>query len=601
MALKFADEKALIKFVLAATLPEWKKKLFKKFSDAIQVHSQGQIFYKIDRLFPNETPEAKAHRILSFESVTEASFLRAANNVNRVFKNSSYSVEASEKTIDLLTPHNYDDDNFYNWFLDQWTEVALKTDANARFVIYPPEYVKQYEKQPCVFFTSDLLIYESEEAVIFISEDESVVEYEIAEHCVEDVVFYDQSINKPNVRQSQKNTYTPKLEKKIKRRVYHAFFLGGFYRIEEVQGNQKEYEIEFFPIKQLFIPVQCVGGTKGHKDVNKSFLYPFVSFGNLALLQHSQHTAVNFTFAFPRMSEIEGPCEAVGCVNGSIECTTDEDLQTYGDKKPCRKCNGTGFVAVQSPYKIYKKRYDPAGMEGDNEHLKVPDVQYYTPETAILDYSKAEWKDYLEMAELAVYIQQKIKTGNVEAAKSKEIDRDDLYSFLAGVGKMLFSKMRFAIQCFENYYVANPVQVVVSPPYSLAILTEGEAFTELKTILESGVPVVIKAKQVDSFINKFVSKSSPIRKFFEVLKIVDPLLYYTSTELLQFKLGGVVSPERFANHVYAYPILERLYQEDRSIFLEETKAIVAKLITELEKEKPAPVEDLKTALLKNNK
>lgn len=601
--LRFKDEQALIRFVTSTDLPEWQKRQFKRNRDAVQVHSQGQLFFKIDHLFPNEHPTSKQHRILAFESITQASFGRAANNVNRIFKNSSYTVEASENTLEELNKNNFEGHNFYTWFLDNWTKFALKEDPNSRFVVYPPEYAAEKERLPVSFVSSDLIKYSTDEALVFISEEESEVTYELKETIVRQVAFKDQSYNgRLNYYEACEHTYAPKFEVVIKRPVYHVFLHGiGFYRIEKLyaKAESKEYEITIYPLDFNLIPSDDVGGEESNK-VNRSFLYPFVPFGNLALLQHSQHCAVNFMFSFPRMSEIESPCEAPGCAGGEVSCETEEDIAEYGDRKPCSVCGGSGYKTIQSPYKVYKKRFDPNGdMEGDNKHLAVPDVQFYTPETSILDYSKKEWKDYLDQAETAVYIQQRVKTGNIESAKSKEIDRDDLYSFLSKVGQTYFAKLRFAIQAFENYFNSNPVQVTVQTPFSYAIVGEGEAFEELQKLLESSVPVAMKGNRVESFISKFVSASSPTRKFLDVLKIVDPLLYYSKDELTSYKIAGVISAEQLAVHVFAYPVLQKLYFENKNLFQQETSAIVASVIEELKAFKPPPPPDLKETI-KNN-
>lgn len=600
MPLQFQSEKDLVSFVISAKLPEWQRKLFKQYADSIQVHSQGEIFYKLDRLFPNEHPESKHHRILSFESVTEASFGRAANNVNRIFKNSSYTVEASEAVIDTLTSHNYEGLNFYAWFLDQWVAYALKQDANARIIVYPPEYVKATGRASVVFVESCYIKHLSEDVVVFVSEAESSVAYELKEATVCSEVFYDQSINKRNFREAAQNTYTPKMEATVKRYVYHVFVKGdGFYRIEQLKEGGKEYEIETFPIKQNFLPCIDVGGEKGKNNVNKSFLHPFVGFGNLALLQHSQHTAVNFTYSFPRMSEIQTPCDAEGCQDGKILCDTDADIAAFGDRKNCARCGGTGYTRNQTPYKVYVKQFDPQGGVDDNKHLDVDDVKYYTPPTGILDYSKNEWKGYLEMAEIAVYINQRVATGNVESAKSKEIDRDDMYSFLFRVGQSYFTRLRFIHQAFENYLVASPTEVTVQTPYSYAILSESEAYEALKDILASNVPVMLKASQVEGFISKFVSQSSPIRKFIDVLNVVDPLLYYTGAEIAGFKANNIVTPAQYSVHVFAYPVLQNMFAKDNTLFLQETQAIAAKLTEELKPFVPPVVKDLKTTILEN--
>lgn len=596
--LTFKSEQDLVSFVIGAKLPEWQTNLFKRYADAIQVHSQGEVFYKLDRLFPNEHPNSKEHRLLSFESVTEASFGRAANNVNRIFKNSSYTVEASEQVISVSSSDDFDGHNFYSWFLDQWIKYALKQDSNSRIVAYPPDYVKKTGRPPVVFVESCYLKHLSDDMVVFVSEEESVIEYQLVENTVCTERFFDQSINRFNSKESQKNTYTPKMEATVKRYVYHVFAKGvGFYRIEQTNAAGKEYELEFFPIEKDFIPVIDAGGDKGRNEVNKSFLHPFVSFGNLALLQHSQHTAVNFTFSFPRMSEMQTPCDADGCNDGKIRCETDADLKAFGDMKNCSRCHGTGYTVNQTPYKVYVKKYDPQGMVGEQDHLKIDDVKYYTPDVGILTYSKTEWKDYLEMAETAVYVSQRVATGNVESADSKKVGQEDMYSFLFRVGQTYFNRLRFILQCWENYFSKNPMQVSVPAPYSYAILTEAEAFNSLKDILASSVPVMLKANQVEGFINKFVSQSSPIRKFIEVLKVVDPLLYYTVNEITSFKLSNVVTSEQYANHVFAYPTLQNMFISNKDLFTQDVQVIANKLVTELVKYKPATPKTLKEQLI----
>lgn len=592
MPKQFKDENALVSFVIQQKLPDWKVNLYKRNAEAVQVHSQGQIFYKIDRLFPNEQVESKKHRVLAFESVTEGSFGKAANNINRIFKNSSYSFDASEKTISRANEHNFGDQNFFGWFLDEWIKCSLKEDPNALVVVYPDEYVKEGHDK-VVFVSSCHIKSEETDIVIFISEKESKVEYELEEVKVRMESFDDQTIDSINFRRISENTFTPVIKTKIIFPVYHVFIPGdSFYRIEQLKGGG--YKIDIYPLGN-FMPVASVSGVRNRFGINKSFLSPFVPFGNLALLQHSQHTAVNFTFSFPRMSEIRPPCEDPSCNEGRVECEPSEEFPEGW--KPCKKCNGTGY-APQSPYKVYIKRYDPQGMEGDNKYLEVPDVQYYTPPVDVLNYSKAEWKEYLQMAEAAVYVSQKVMTGHVESAKSKEIDRDDLYAFLSRVAQGYFRDLRFCLQMFENYLVKNPAQVTVQIPYSFAMLSETEAMLILKDIVTSNVPVMMKANQIEGFINKFVSQSSSIRKFIDVLKIADPLLFYSTDEVTSFRINNAVSAQQYSNHIFAFPTLQRMYFENNLLFLQDTQKIIDLLKIELAKIVP-PSSELKTAILNN--
>lgn len=598
---EFKSDKDVVSFAIRSTLPDWQKKLFERYADAVRVHSNGLIFCKINTLFPNEQEGSKDHRILAFESITEPSFCRAANNINRIFKNSSYNVEAADKTIDYISLNLHEGKNFYNWFLDEWITWALKEDANSRIVVFPPEYV--LEGNPaCEFVDSEFIRYLGKDGILYVSERESVVTHDLQEKTIVTEKFYDQSINGVNFKDVQKNTFTPRVTTSIKRYVYHLFVRGkGFYRIEQLEkqgAKGEDYQVDFYSFKGDHLPVIDSGGEKGKFDVNKSFLQPFVPFGNLALLQHSQHTAVNFMYSFPRMSEVATPCDDPTCDEGFIMCETDEDKKMFGDKKPCKACGGSGYKTNQTPYKVYRKKYDTQGTPDEMKYLEIPDVQFYTPPTAILDYSKNEWQSYLEKAETAVYIQQRIRTGNVEAAKSKEIDREDLYAFLSRVGQCYFSRLKFVIQSMQNYlYPGKKSEVSVAVPYSYAIMSESEAYDALKDILTSSLPIPLRASSVEGFINKFISQASPVRKFIEVLRIADPLFYYTNNEISSFKSSNVVSEEQLSNHVYSYPILQKLYHENKDLFLLDVPKIVSKLQAELKKIAPKPINDIKTAIM----
>lgn len=142
--MKFKDINEIISFVNngKATLPEWQRKLFARYRDEIQVHSNGELFYKLDKLFPNEHPESKNHRLLAFEPITKGSFWKGVTNVEEIFHNSSYSIEASERTIEHIGQNNFEGKNLFNFFLNKWCEQALTTDPNSLAVVYPFEYSK---------------------------------------------------------------------------------------------------------------------------------------------------------------------------------------------------------------------------------------------------------------------------------------------------------------------------------------------------------------------------------------------------------------------------------------------------------------------------
>jgi hypothetical protein len=272
------------------------------------------------------------------------------------------------------------------------------------------------------------------------------------------------------------------------------------------------------------------------------------------------------------MSEVQQPCDTCNGA-GTIRCETRTET--------CKSCNGSKYVTIQSPYKTYRKIQD--SFDTDNKVFSTPSVEYYSPDSAILDYAKNQWKDYLSMAEAAVFIQQKTETGNVQAAESKEIDREELYSWLSNISKVLYNNLEMFLQYLENYVNPNPIDVSVEKPYSFAILTESEAFDALSSMLSSSIPVPIKANQVDNFANKFISDSSPVKRALQILKKFDLLLYYSSSDVANAKGIGFVDNKMCQKHMLAYPILIQMYELDKGLFDLTDKQIIAKLETEVAK------------------
>lgn len=561
-------------------LPEWQRKLYQQYAEEIQVHSRGELFYKIDNLFPNEHPMSKEHRVLAFESVTKGSFWKGVNNVIRIFQNSSYSLEASENTVEFVSDHNFDKQNLFSFFLEKWCNTALADDCNSIVAVYPFEYVKAKNVPQVVIIPSKHVKYIDSETIVFISEDESEKKYDLSSGRITQTV-YDNTIGTLNMIDIPvRNTLSKRTEITFVRKVYHVFTLQGFYRVAQKEDSS-EYDFAYWMHNKNFLPCFTVGGMDAGHGVFQSFFSVFCPFGNLALLQHSQHTAVNFTFSFPRMSEIEVPCDAIGCNGGFVTVEYSPDFPS--GKKPCEVCLGVGYTTNQTPYKTYKRRFDADKFDnGTIQALNFDDVKFYTPDTNILNYSKEEWKDYLELAEQTVYVPQPIKTGNVQSAKSKEIDREDRYNFLSKIAKVFYDRLRTLMQCFENYLNANPIDISINIPYSFAIESEMEAFEALQVILISDAPIIIKANKVETFINKFVSQSSPVRRFFTILKKIDLLLFYSDSQIQGQKIGGVVTVKQWAVHVYAFPVLSRMFYEDRTIFDLQDDQIIVKLEAELQ-------------------
>lgn len=574
----------LIRAVKQRKVEGWKRDYYAKVANSLQVHTKGQLFTKIDTLFPNEHPDSKAHCLATYEPITKGSIWKAINNLNRIFSNSAFSVNVSEEVTAYLNEYTHEGVNLMTYFLDSWISKAVAEDPNGLFVVYPPEYAEERDMCPLQFVRSELIrsagkMPDGTEYVAFVSEHDSEVRY-FTEHLTSKrELFYDETVDAVNARTFTATTYNERVRVKIVKAVVHLVTADGILIYSE-DKKEDNYTLVNFAETLSVLPAFPAGGTiadRADSPLYESFVAPFIPFGNLALLQHRNHRAVDLQFSYPRFSELQTPCSAKGCHGGQVKVLKSVNPTGTAD---CLVCKGTGYTTVQSPYKSYQRRYDP-NDEGQNKHLEVDPVTFYAPDVGIIDYSKEAWKDYLKMAEEAVFIMQKVQTGQVQSEESKGFDAEDMYAWLLNVSKMFYNNLRIFLQCLEDYIVSDPTPVTVEKPYSFAILTEEEAFVALSAILTSDSPVFVKGNNVENFVNKFVSKNSPVVKALTVLKQFDPLLFYTTTEIQTFKAGGTVTQEMWTNHVLGYPVLLKLYEQDRLIFDESTDAIIKQLTTQI--------------------
>lgn len=575
---------AIVKLIMEAKMPEWWTSYARQISYNLQVHTKGLMFDKVTGLYPNEHPDSQRHCINSYESITKGSIWKAINNIIRVFNNSSYNIQISEKTKAVIEEYQDVQGSLFSQFLEDWIRYAVATDPNGICVVYPLDYTDDLYRYVCykdiIKIGDDILIFQSE------YESETKVEM-IDEQYAKEIFFdYEHLDGHPNVKHTTVKTFNRRLEKTYINTVYHVFTKTHFIKFYKDNPGENEFKFDFYPHpKELeTLPYFENGGVEVEKDIYESFVQAFVPFGNLALMSHRNQRATDLMFSYPRMSEVQQPCD---------DCNGKGETQCSTGWEPCKTCRGSKYVTIQSPYKVYRKVHD--SFDTDNKVFSTPSVEFYTPPTGIIDYNNKQWQSYLAQAEEAVFVQQKTDTGNVESAKSKAIDREELYSWLANISKVLYGNLQMFLQILENYINASPIKVSVEQPYSFAILTESEAFDALNLILSSNAPVPIKANQIDNFVNKFISESSPVKRALHILKKYDPLLYYSDDTLASYKGMGSVGGKQMIQHVYAYPVLIQMYELDPTLFDLEDEQIIKKLSVEVDKYDTT--KDLRTTLL----
>jgi hypothetical protein len=564
---------ALVSKVLKGNLQvaDYLTHYYDKIKKELQVHTKGKLFDKVINVFQNEEPEASKYVINTYESITKGSVWRGIDNLNRVFNNTGFNVTGDSEAIKSLGSIN-----FFSEYINNFINISTATDPNTVQVWLRNSGGKWVSS----FVETQFIKLINDNEIAFIVPEESDYDIQL------DTTNVANSVRLYNQNKLITQSFFEGVSYSFKKRTTHVYINRYQYvRMYTEDGQNVDTVIYTFD-KPLLTPYSFTGVEEVARGVHHSVIAGFIPFANHALIQHRTYRSVEAIFGYPRMSEVELPCDH--CVQGMETCAPCDEHPD--GLKTCTKCGGSGYLSLQSPFKIYKRKLFPDVPEL-NANMKP--VEFFTPDIGILEYNSKAWKDSLQMAEDAIYIQQRVETGNVESAKSREKQLESMYAWLGRVSKVVYGNIQNAI---TNYTILNGYkQVSVEQPLSFAIMNELEAFDYLNQIVSVDAPVFIKTTHVENFLNKYVSKSNPIIKIVDILKRIDPFIFYTQKDLQALSDSGIINDKDWKVHSYAFPLLMNLYSINPQFIEKEYKDIEQVLIAAIER-KTGKMDDVRQAL-----
>lgn len=536
-----------------------------KLRKDLQVHTQGKLFEKVVSVFENEDKNATRFVLNTYEPITKGSIWKGIDNISRIFKNTGFNVTADARTHLFIEENKYKEK-----IIDNFIKRSISSDPNTFAVPYRRTEKEAKEKGAeweIEFIESDQIEQITDHYIVFIDDEYS--EYEIKK--INSPIL--NSFRNGNNRYDGNNSHILLEDyQKVYTKKAYIYVSKEQYASIRFDGTQAVTDIFDFPTGVYIKPYIATGVNQQFDKVYESPVQSFIPFGNKALLQHRTAVSVENLFGYPRMSELELPCDS--CHNGVVQCDITEACPT--GEEECKKCSGTGQVSLQSIFKIYKRRLSP---ENPELNVNIDPVKFHTPDIGILQHVAEAWKKTLQLAEDSIYIQQRVETGNVESAKSREMQLESMYSWLDRISAQFYTS---AGQILTNFAVLNGYQEVeVEKPISFAIMNELESFEYLNTIVSSESPIFIKTTHIENFLKKYISSSNPIIRVVDILKKVDIFCFYTSKDLQTLSNSGIIDDKQWRIHAYAYPVLSQMFALDTTLFNLTDEQIIAKLNNEL--------------------
>jgi hypothetical protein len=551
----------LIKRIQTGGIPDYQAYYWNKLKKALQVHTEGRLFDKVITVFRNEDPESSTFVLNTYESVTKGSIWRGIDNLSRIFNSTGFDITGDPSTIQALS-----EQDFFGGYVNDFINISTARDPNAVQVWIKNDQGEWVSR----FVETQFILLINDNEIAFIDHTHSEYEIQVDRSRIGSVTNNYQDHRKVTNSYYEGTVYT------FGKRVRYIYVNREQYVEADYNNEQAEIRIETFP-EPLARPYTYTGVERIEKGVHNSAVAGFIPFGNHALIQHRTYRSVEAIFGYPRMSEVELPCDQ--CVRGQVSCTPCEEFPE--GLKPCSDCNGSGYLSLQSPFKIYKRKLFPDAPE---LNANIRPVEFFTPDIGILNYNADAWRKTLQLGEDAIYIQQRVETGNVESAASREKTMESMYAWLGRISSVIYSNIQ---QALDNYSAITGVgQIVVNRPVSFAIMSEIEAFQYLNTIVTTDAPTFIKSTHIENFLNKYVSKTNPIIKVVDVLKRVDPFVFYTVADLKALSDAGVISDFDWRTHAYAYPLMMQMVTREPDLLMRDVTDLDPMLTAEIAKKQP---------------
>lgn len=518
-------------------IEDWKVEFWAKIASNLQVHTMGNFFMKSVTLYEQEPKEGKEYNVKSYEPITKGSINKGLLDLSRIFSTTSSNITISLKDTSNLK-------NVLQQYVDKFVDIGQAKDPNSKAVVQDGK-IKVIESVDILYLDKNSIIYIDRENsdYILIKKDNLILKGYCGDTKIESFNYeFIPSYNGKKTIVVQNQFQTISIVRKD----------GNDYYDTIIEGRVRDLKVA---------PYVHLGVKEVMEGVFESAVSPFIPFGNMALLNHKTQRQVEALFGYPSMTEIESPCQEPSCVNGKNLCSDEEQAANGGQMyKNCTTCNGTGNVSMQTLWRKFMRKIDP-NRTASESGLDIPSVQYHLPPTDALTRTNELWKEALEMAEKAIFVNEKKETGNTQSADAKEKDLQEKYNSLTKSSNVFYNGLEVLLNI-----IYDDENIVVEKPLSLAVLSDIEVFQLLETISSSSAPQFIKSTHLENFLKRYVSQSNPIVKAVEILRKYDIFLFYTNKELDDIEsLGGILKQDKIF-HIYSFPILMQMYNENSDWF-----------------------------------
>lgn len=528
-------------------------------ADEQRVHALGEVPVELfERKVPNETPEQRAYRKLSFEATTMPIWNKAVQSVQgRVWNDMNYAIKFPDaEQAEYFTVAYPKHKKLSKWFRNVRLPIKLY-DANALMVVMPKELPTRINEDgervvddaeevspECIIYTSEKVLHNDSRHVLLITDEKTVVRH--GNTTTKDgLVFL-----------IIDDTY--------------------IWKAEQV-GKKSDYEFDVFVYYEHGlgeVPAQPLGGVPKEQEGHlyfSSYFHPAVGDLNTALFDESTLSIAKVANVYPERWEVVEECaECDG--RGKV---FDDDAQRL---VTCEHCEGRGTpvrnhtlnaISVKLP-----DRFD------DRPTPPTPPAGYLNKDNDSPKFLRDEIIRKKEDAFAHINIDVSNKPYGMTATERK-IDREELFSFLLSISEEEFEAYKWAFDMIGRMRWAERFEdnILVSPPQDFTIRDHAELTDEMKQAREAGLPQIAYRKLLEEYQTTRFTSDAEMRIMTDIVYEADRLMGVTTQEAL-LQLGQrVTTTVDVVIHTSIHTFIDQLMQEqedwltkDRATQLEEIRA-----------------------------
>lgn len=488
---------------------------------------------------PSEPEVTLDYRKRIYVSITKEPMFKVISSLKKIVKSEDWKIDYSQVETPASIPateqlEQYAEKNFpkYGSVVTWFSTIGLKEmlrDPNGLFVIMPKNVAANEFRRPEIFFVPSKQVYDwTDEHIVY--RTDKVVPYKSKDGTIRsDFTIITLDLNTiTEWTRTGDSAYTKEVLITHNFGEFPAVKAGGM--IKEVVNNWPIYD---------------------------SFLDPMLPQLDEAAREHSDLQAEVVQHIFSTMWYIE--------TQECNQCAGTGKVSKAGNMTVCGKCKGEK-VAPKGPYKDYVIKKQGIG----EEQIPTPPAGYVEKQTDIVKLQDERVENHKTSALSSINMEFLAKTPLNQSGKAKEVDRDELNTFVHGVashlvGIILNPFYRFIVN--YRYTIIEKSREKLLPaipvPERFDLLSPNNLISQIQEAVEGKVdPSIVTELQLD-FINKKFKESPTIRKKLRLITNIDPFPGNSNSEVSDMLLSGSIGKDDAVLSIYIESFVNELIEQDK--------------------------------------